>query len=160
MDDIYRRTGIAPIAPGTRAMVIAFLAGFAAVLVFHQPVLAMLGAAGFVEAGTYSMHATKPFGVPQVLSLAFWGGVWGVLFSFAQTRFPRGAGYWAASFLFGAVLPTLVAWFIVAALKGQPLAAGWDSHRMITGLLINGAWGIGTALFLVAGIRATRRHRA
>jgi hypothetical protein len=147
-----------PIAVSTRAVVIGFIAGFVAVLVFHQPVLGLLNASGFVHADTYSINATKPFGVPQVLSLAFWGGVWGILFSLAQTRFPRGAGYWVASFVFGAILPTLVAWFIVAALKGQPLAGGWESHRMITGLLINGAWGIGTALFLVGGSRMTRSH--
>ena len=158
MDLLY---GNPPFAVSTRAVVIGFIAGFIAVLVFHQPVLAALNSSGFVEAGTYSMRATKPFGVPQVLSLAFWGGVWGILFSLAQTRFPRGPAYWLVSFLFGAVLPTLVAWFIVAALKGQPLAAGWNSHRMITGLLINGAWGIGTALFLLAGVRMTgpTRHR-
>jgi hypothetical protein len=148
-----------PIAASVRAVVIGFIAGFAAVLVFHQPVLGLLNASGFVQAATYSMNATKPFGVPQVLSLAFWGGVWGILFALAQTRFPRGIGYWIASLVFGAVLPTLVAWFIVAALKGQPLAGGWDSHKMITGLLINGAWGIGTAIFLVAGSRmASAQH--
>jgi len=132
----------------------AFVAGFLAVLVFHQPVLAFLNSIGFVQAGTYSMQGIhQPFGVPQVLSLAFWGGVWGIVFALAERRFPRGAGYWIASFLFGAILPTLVAWFIVAALKGQPLAAGGDGHRMIMGLLINGAWGIGTALLLLFGMR-------
>ena len=150
MDFTYRA---APIAPSTRAIIIAFIAGFVAVLLFHQPVLGLLNASGFVKAATYSLQTTKPFGVPQVLSLAFWGGLWGILLFFAQTRFPRGAGYWIASLIFGAVLPTLAAWFIVAALKGQPLAGGWDSHKMITGLLINGAWGIGTALLLVGGAR-------
>lgn len=131
-----------------KTLLAGFVAGFIAVLIFHQPALALLSASGFVKAGTYSMNATSPFGVPQVLSLAFWGGVWGVLFVLAQTRFPRGAGYWIAALAFGAVLPTLVAWFVVAGLKGQPVAAGWDSHRMLTGVLINGAWGLGTALLL------------
>jgi hypothetical protein len=120
----------------------------------------MLNASGFVEAGTYSMRATRPFGVPQVMSLAIWGGVWGIAFSLVQARFPRGAGYWIASFVFGAVFPTLVARFVVAALKHQPLAGGWESHKMITGVLINGAWGVGTALLLFAGARMTHsRHR-
>lgn len=156
MDAVYRAT---PIGPSARALIIAFIAGFAAVLLFHQPVLALLDASGFVKAGTYSMQATRPFGVPQVLSLAFWGGVWGIALFLAQSRFPRGSGYWIASFLFGAILPTLVSWFVVAALKGQPLAAGGDAHRMITSLLINGAWGLGTAIFLQLGMRSIG-HRA
>lgn len=139
--------------PDMAMWAMAFVAGFLAVLAFHQPMLALLNSIGFVEAGTYSMQGTRPFGVPQVLSLAFWGGAWGILFALAERRFPHGAGYWVASFLFGAILPTLVAWFIVAALKGQPLAAGGDGHRMIMGLLINGAWGIGTALLLLLGMR-------
>ncbi len=131
-----------------RTLLAGFVAGFIAVLVFHQPALALLSASGFVKAATYSMSATAPFGVPQVFSLAFWGGVWGVLFVLAQTRFPKGARYWIAALAFGAVLPTLVAWFVVAGLKGQPVAAGWDSHRMLTSVLINAAWGAGTALLL------------
>jgi hypothetical protein len=118
--------------------------------------LALLSASGFAKAGTYSMSATRPFGVPQVLSLALWGGLWGLVFLFVQKRFPRGAAYWLAALAFGAVFPTLVAWFVVASIKGQPLAAGGDSHRMMTGVIINAAWGVGTALLLRL---ATRRGR-
>lgn len=142
-----------------KTLLAGFVAGFIAVLLFHQPVLALLSASGFVKAGTYSMNATAPFGVPQVFSLAFWGGVWGVLFVLAQTRFPKGAGYWIAALAFGAVLPTLVAWFVVAGLKGQPVAAGWDSHRMLTGVIINAAWGLGTALLLKLALRRFARTR-
>lgn len=141
----------------TTDWIIAFVAGFLAVLVFHQPVLALLDSVGFVHAGVYSMSATKPFGLPQVVSLAFWGGVWGLIFAAVEPRFPRGAGYWIAALVFGAIFPTLVAWFVVAALKGLPLAAGGNAHRMATGLIINGAWGIGTAIFLMLG-RQLRRH--
>lgn len=132
----------------SRAIVWGFIAGFVATLVFHQPVLALLASTGFVKAGTYAMQAVPPFGVPQVVSLAFWGGVWGMLFALIHHRFPRGAAYWLTAFLFGAILPTLVAWFVVATLKGQPTMAGGDLHRMLTGLLINGAWGVGTGMFL------------
>jgi hypothetical protein len=83
-----------------------------------------------------------------VLSLAFWGGVWGVAFAAIEHRLPRGPLYWLCAFAFGAVFPTLAAWFIVAPLKGLPLAGGWQLNRMITGLVINGAWGLGTAILL------------
>ncbi|MBD2472852.1 hypothetical protein [Nostoc sp. FACHB-145] len=48
--------------------------------------------------------------------------------------------------IFGAVVPTLVAWFIVAPLKGQAIAGGGKPSAIIPGLLVNAAWGIGTAL--------------
>jgi hypothetical protein len=141
-------------------LLLGFGAGFVAVLLFHQPALALLSATGFTDAGTYSLKATAPLGVPQVISIAFWGGVWGVIFAAVERRFPRGGLYWVWAFVFGAVFPTLVAWFVVAPLKAQPLAGGWDAHRMITGFLINGAWGLGTALLLSLGYRLARRERA
>ena len=127
---------------------IGFLAGFIAVLLFHQPILALLSQLGIAKATVYSFKATAPLGVPQVLSIAFWGGVWGIAFAAIESRLPRGALYWICAFAFGAICPTLVAWFVVAPLKGSPPAGGWELNRMITGFLINGAWGLGTALLL------------
>jgi hypothetical protein len=126
----------------------AFVAGFTAVLVFHQGMLTYLHSIGFTNLAPFPMQPTKPFGIPVIWSLAFWGGVWGLVFAMFERRFPGGASYWLWVIIFGALGPSLVAWFVVAAIKGQPLAAGWNVSRMITGLLVNGAWGLGTALFL------------
>lgn len=139
---------------------LGFVAGFLAVLFFHQPMLYLLSSAGFVHAVTYSMKHTMPFGVPQVFSLSFWGGLWGVLFALIESRLPRRVLYWVLAIAFGAIFPTLVAWFVVSPMKGLPMAGGWDAHRMMTGLLINGAWGLGTALLFVFGIRLTRGANA
>lgn len=143
----------APHSVSIHKIVIGFIAGFLAVLLFHQPVLALLVALGVSKATVYSMQATAPFGVPQLLSIAFWGGVWGVLFALIESYLPRGVAYWLCAFLFGAILATLVAWFVVAPLKGQPVAGGWQAARMLTGFTINGAWGLGTALLFGAGMR-------
>jgi hypothetical protein len=136
-----------------RDLILGFLAGFIAVLLFHQPVLSFLAQVGFVKAETYSFAPVGPLHVPQVISLSFWGGVWGILLAFVQRRFPRGARYWLYAFLFGAIFPSLVAWFVVAPLKGLPIAAGWQVNRLVTGFVINGAWGLGTALLLTLGYR-------
>ena len=141
-------------------LVIGFGAGFLAVLVFHQPMLALLTAIGLAKASVYAMDPSAPFGVPRVISLAFWGGIWGIVFALVEWRIPRGARYWVYAFVFGAIFPTLVAWFVVAPLKAQPVAGGWQASRMLTGLLINGAWGLGTALFLALGMKMTRGSRA
>jgi hypothetical protein len=129
-------------------IVSAFAAGFLATLIFHQLTLWLLWHAGLAPFAPFSMAATGPFGVPAVFSLSFWGGVWGILFAFAESRFPSHAGYWVTAFLFGAILPSLVALLVVLPLKGRPMGGGWGSPLLVTAFLINGAWGVGTAFFL------------
>ena len=143
-------------SPSAHKLFYGFVAGFLAVLLFHQPALAILTELGVAKASVYSARPTAPFGVPQVVSIAFWGGVWGIAFAAIEHRFRHGVLYWVFALGFGAIFPTLVAWFVVAPLKGLPVAGGWQSARMITGLMINGAWGLGTALLLAVADRARR----
>lgn len=118
------------------------VAGALAVPLCHQPVLAILNAIGFIERAPYAMEATKPLGIPAVISLSFWGGVWGVILMLVLSRL-SGPKFWSIALAFGAIVPTLVAGFVVAPLKGQP--AGGNAKMAITGFLVNAAWGIGTA---------------
>ncbi len=128
----------------------AFIAGFCSVLIFHQGMLSLLHAAGVAPASPFPYAPTKPFGMPQIWSLAFWGGVWGIVFALASRRFPGGIGYWLLAVIFGAVGPTFVAWFVVLPLKGLPMGGGWKPSGMATGLMVNAAWAVGTALILQA----------
>lgn len=131
-----------------RRLLLAFVAGFLATLVFHQGGLAALNVAGLTDRTPFGMSATEPFGVPQVLSLAFWGGVWGVVLALVLSRPMKRALFYLSAFVFGALLPTLVAFFVVAPLKGMPVAAGGDPAIIVGALILNGLWGFGTALFL------------
>ncbi|MEH1812467.1 MAG: hypothetical protein V7K26_17550 [Nostoc sp.] len=126
--------------------VLAFVAGFVAVLVFHQGLLALLHAINFAPRAPYQTTPTPPFGIPQFLSGAFWGGIWGLIWATITLRWQINRNYWLTALLFGAVAPTLVAWFVVAPLKGLPIAGDWKLPAMITALLVNGVWGLGTAL--------------
>ena len=128
-----------------RRIVLAFVAGALAVLVFHQPVLWLLHAAHVTPAVPYRLQPTRPFGVPQVWSLAFWGGLWGIVLAAVVSSVRH---RWMAASLFGAVVPSLVAWFVVMPLKGQPAGAGWAGPMIVTALLVNAAWGFGTVLLL------------
>jgi len=110
-------TGQGTRVPPAALLVLAFIAGFLAVPLFHQPMLALLHALGVTPATPYAMRPLPPFGAPQVLFQSFWGGVWGIVFALIAPRFPRGAGYWVATVLFGAFALSLVAWFIVAPIK-------------------------------------------
>ena len=131
-------------------LLFGFIAGFVSTLIFHQLTLALLWSAGLAPFAPFPMAATYPFGVPAVLSLAFWGGVWGILFALMERKFAPGGAYWLVAFLFGAVLPSLVALLVVLPLKGHPVGGGWEPHLLLTAFLINGAWGLGTGLILRA----------
>jgi hypothetical protein len=143
---VYRSTPIGL----TIRLLFGFIAGFLATLIFHQLTLAVLWGIGLAPFGPFSMAATQPFGVPAVFSLAFWGGVWGILFALIEGSFPQRWAYWVMAFLFGALLPSLVALLVVLPLKGRPIGGGWHPPLLLTAFLINGAWGIGTGLVFKA----------
>ena len=134
---------------------VGFLSGAISVLIFHQGVVTVFHALELTSRQAYNLQATAPFGIPQVWSLAFWGGVWGVLLAVILARLET-ARLLVAATLFGAVLPTLAAWFVVAPLKGQPLGGGFASTAVALALVANGLWGFGTGLGLAL---FGRRHR-
>ena len=125
----------------------AFVAGFVSTLVFHQGALALLYAAGVSPKAPFAMTATAPFQVPAVISLAFWGGLWGIAIWLAIRGAPE-VNYWTLAVVLGALGPSIVALFIVFPLKGLPLAGGWDPKVIVGALILNGAWGLGVALLM------------
>jgi hypothetical protein len=124
----------------------AFLAGFISTLILHQGLLSFFHASGATARTAYSLSPTQPFGIPEVLSSAFWGGVWGIVLWLAIRPFERSAAYWLLAIVLGALAPTLVAVFVVFPLKGEPIAGGWRSEVVIGGFLLNSIWGLGVAL--------------
>ena len=131
-----------------KRLLAGFIAGFFATLIFHQLMLGLLWVVGMAPFPPFSMAATHPFGVPAVFSLALWGGVWGMAYALIEGGFPGRACYWATAFLFGAVLPSLVALMVVLPIKGRPMGGGWHLPLLFLVFLINGAWGVGTGLIL------------
>ena len=135
-----------------RMTLLGFAAGALSVLVFHQGTIALLHLAGVLPNAPFPMRAVPPFGVPQVASLAFWGGVWGMVIAAILAAKPD----WPpllVGLLVGAVLCVLTGFTIVAALRGQPLMGGFDPNRWWRSVLINGAWGWGAGLLLLGARR-------
>lgn len=133
-----------------------FVAGALAVPLGHQLMLGLLLAIGLTDRKPFPMDATAPFGVPQLISLTFWGGLWGVLLGLFLEKALSGRWFWAGAAIFGAIAPTLVAGFVVAPLKG--MAAGGNAKLAVFGLLVNLAWGVMTAvLFRLLASRTSSR---
>jgi hypothetical protein len=140
----------------TRWLVVGFVAGAFAVLAFHQAAMAMLHMAGVIPNAPFSMKAVGPWGLPQVWSITFWGGVWGVILAAALRRWD-GPSLIVMTTVFGAIFPTLVAWFVVAPLHHQPMAGGFHLETMWIGPVLNALWGLGTGIGLLLFGRAHLR---
>ena len=144
-----------PIISGTpsraRDLLCGFMAGALAVVVFHQGMVVILNTVGLTQSPVYSLRGVPPYGVPTILNQMFWGGLWGLLFAAIADWLPP----WPLLLLgvaYGILGPVLTGWFVVAPLKGNPLAAGWVPQRMLAGIFINGCWGIGMVL-MYTGLR-------
>ncbi len=125
-----------------------FFAGFVGVLVFHQAAILLLHLAGVIPSMPWRLDPVPPMGVPAVISAAFWGGLWGIVLALLLPRARSGPVYWLVAILFGALAPTLVAWFVVQPLKGLPVGGGFQWPRLLIGPFVNGAWGLGVAVVL------------
>jgi len=135
----------AHVSPST--LVLAFIAGALAVPIFHQILFWVLHLAGIIPVPPFDMKPTRPFGVPALISISFWGGVWGVVFALTLPRWFHGAAYWVAALIAGGVALTLVYMFVVVPLKSGHLP-GAMGQLFVIGFLLNAAWGIGWALLL------------
>lgn len=118
-----------------------FIFGFIATIIFHQSGLALLYFMGKFPALPWNMNPVPPLGVPQVVSLAFFGGLWGIPLGLLVEN-KKGSKFWLTNILFGAVFPTAVALLIVFPIKGIPVGIA----TIIGGLYVNGLWGAGFAL--------------
>jgi hypothetical protein len=130
-----------------KLLALGFVAGFIATLIFHQGVWFLLYQLGFIppDRPAWPLDPIPPFGVPSVISKAFWGGLWGAALA-PLLAHSSGASYWIAWIVIGAVALPLVSFYVVSPIKGEPIPALWP--RFYYALLVNGAWGFGTALLL------------
>jgi hypothetical protein len=133
--------------PSLKVPILGFVAGFLATLIFHQGLWYLFNRAGIIppDRPAWPLQPVPPFAVPSVVSKAFWGGLWGLVLAPILLRL-TGAAYWASWIAVGAVALTLIAFFVVPPIKGEAIPPLWP--RFFTGLLLNGAWGFGTALLL------------
>ncbi len=124
---------------------LGFVAALIAVLTFHQGMVAALHAIGTTRFTPYRTSPVPPWGVPLVLDLCFWGGLYGIVFGLLAPRFSL--PFWLCGIILG-FIAALAGMFIVAAIKHNPIANGWQPWPIARSLLINGFWGLGVGLIL------------
>jgi hypothetical protein len=144
-----------------RCAALGFVSGALGMLTFHQPAVALLDAADLYPVSAFATRPVGPLGVPAVLSGAFWSGLWGVLF--AAVLLPALARYhvptWLAGLLCGATVPILVLFFLLAPLRGFPIAFGMDGTLIAAVVAAHAVWGFGVVV-LMAGLPAVFRPRS
>jgi hypothetical protein len=141
-------------------LMLGFVAGFVSVFIFSSGGIAILAAVGAgVPFAPWSMAPVPPFGVPQTVSAAFWGGLWGVAYAAIEPRFTAWFGWWLGGLMFG-LLPLLGLWFVAFPLKGIPIGGGFALSGVFMGIFLHVVFGLGTAIFFRLGLRLARQRAA
>ncbi|HVZ06414.1 hypothetical protein [Rhodopila sp.] len=134
------------------------VAGALSVLLFHQTSLQILFWIGLAPQPAFRLAHVPPFFMPMVVSLTFWGAVYGALFGFVSIRLP-GRLIWYGIPLGLAALA--MSWFVFLPLKGLPIAFGGDVAPMARSAMAYLLWGIGvTVLLPLVFPRRIRRPRS
>lgn len=134
-----------------RTVVVGFVAGALSVLVFHQLGFWLSNELGYTRAGLYNMRGVPPWGVPTIVSSAFWGGLWGIVAAFLVPRLPGALGGVLGWILFAAIIVAIVNWTVVLPIKnGRFNMPGLPIIVVLP--LVYGLWGFG--MWLIA--RGTR----
>jgi len=121
------------------------VAGALAVLLFHQGSLQILYWAGLAPQAAFRLAHVPPLNMPMVVSLTFWGAVYGGVFSVLKAYLP-GRLYWYGPLL--GVFALLMSWFVFLPLKGLPIAFGGASGPILRSTMAYLLWGIGVTLLL------------
>ncbi|MDR3529937.1 MAG: hypothetical protein P4L90_05200 [Rhodopila sp.] len=121
------------------------VAGAIAVLAFHQTTLQVFFWLGWVPQAAFRIAQVPPFNAPLVVSITFWGAVYGGAFGFLLPwlRGPLWLNGMAAGI--GAML---LAWFVFLPLMGHEAAFGWQPWPMLRSAIAYQMWGIGMSLVL------------
>lgn len=149
-------------------IVIGFVAGALAVLVFHQPIIWALVQGGVLPptSRVYNMgplatalppvaEAFKSFGFggwPILFNSMFWGGLWGALFGAIHHRLPGGPLI-LKGIIYGLIVVVVSNWILLPLIRGMllgmpnnPFFAGFVPQRLMAGALIQAGFGAGLGL--------------
>jgi hypothetical protein len=146
-------------------VVLGFIAAVISVLIVHQTIVYVLGLYGMSRSVPWSM---RPLGygpfpwVPTVANVAFWGGLWGILFALIYKWLPSSIS-WLKGLIFGLLIVLVSNWTLLPLIRQyafnyppQPLFSAMNPQVMLAVVLIVGGFGLGLGIIygLIARDRA------
>jgi hypothetical protein len=131
--------------PASKPIFLGCIAGAIAVLVFHQTTLQLFFWFGLAPQAAFRVAVVTPFNAPMVVSVTFWGAVYGGVFGLVA---PRLRVPILVKALLAGLFAMLMTWFVVRPLAGHPIAFGWQSIAMLRSAAACIMWGIGITLIL------------
>jgi hypothetical protein len=139
------RRGRKIMLPASKHIFLGCIAGAISVLVFHQTTLQLFFWFGLAPQAAFRVAVVPPFNAPMVVSITFWGAVYGGVFGLLAPRLPRSLLVKALLAGLGALI---MSWFVVGPLAGRPIAFGWQTAMMLRSATASLMWGIGITLIL------------
>jgi hypothetical protein len=141
--------------PTSTRLVLGFLAGALSHLIFQGGLGSVLYAAHQVPALPWSLMPVPPLGVPRTLSLAFWAGLWGVVYAVLEPRLTARLGWWPGGLVFG-LAPLIVYGLVVLPLKGLGIGGGFHLARVPIEIAFHVVFGLGVAIIFRSGLGLLR----
>lgn len=121
------------------------LAGALAVLVFHQTTLQVFFWLGLSPQAAFRIAQVPPFNAPLVVSITFWGAVYGAVIGLVL---PWVRGPLFVKTAVAGVCAMALAWFLFLPLMGRSAAFGWQAWPMLRSFAAYQMWGMGVSLLL------------
>jgi hypothetical protein len=122
------------------------LAGVAATLSFRYVALLLLSVPGLVPAPSFALKPSPGMVIPALAGAVLWGAMFGAVLALVLSRCRAGRTYWLVALALGALVPTALSFGPLLLTRGADMSAWID---VLAGMVVNGAWGVGTALFLL-----------
>jgi hypothetical protein len=136
---------------------LGFLAGSLSHLIFQDGLLGTLYIMHLAPALPWSLMPVPPLGVPVSLNLAFWAGLWGLVYALVERRLTTRFGWWPGGLVFG-IAPLAVYWFVVLPLKGFGIGGGFHLAMVPLHVALHAIFGIGTAILFRSGLLLAGRQ--
>ena len=122
------------------------VAGALSVLMFHQTTLQIFFWLGWAPQAAFRIAQVPPFNAPLVVSITFWGAVYGGVFGLLMPGLREHV--WRRGIIAG-LCAMMLGWFVFLPLMGHPIAFGWQSGPMLRSFIAYQAWGFGLSRLLV-----------
>lgn len=141
-----------------KAMVLGFIAGAIATVTVHEIISAVFNNTAYWTGwGRVSWDLSpNEFGVPNLVSAMFWGGLWGALFPVIFGTLPKGPLTFKG-LLYGIIGPALIGVFIAVPLLTQRFPIFMDGRAELVVPVLVILAGFGAALGWLYGFFAYKR---